>query len=61
MKVTMEGSKSEIVDFILLLQNRRIARIPYSNDTQCTTVSPEDLLRHTDRTTDPVILTGIDM
>lgn len=60
MTITFEGSKSEIIDFILLLQNRRIARVPYTDEYKYITISPEDLVRDTNKSSEPVVLTDID-
>ncbi len=32
MKITIEGTEKEIADFVVLIQNQRIARKPYSDE-----------------------------
>ena len=43
MEITIKGSETEITDFILLLQNRKVVRGPYANKPDFVTVPPDIL------------------
>ncbi|MGN0617527.1 MAG: hypothetical protein ACI4J7_00735 [Ruminiclostridium sp.] len=43
MEITIKGSETEITDFILMLQNRKIIRGPYANKPDFVTVPPDIL------------------
>lgn len=43
MEITVKGSETEITDFILLLQNRKIVRDLYTQKPDIVTISPDVL------------------
>jgi len=43
MEITVKGSETEIIDFILLLQNRKIVRDLYTQKPDIVTISPDVL------------------
>ena len=43
MEITIKGSETEITDFILMLQNRKVVRGPYANKPDFVTVPPDIL------------------
>ena len=43
MEITVKGSETEITDFILLLQNRKIVRDLYTQKSDIVTISPDVL------------------
>lgn len=52
MKITIEGTEKEIADLVVLIQNQRMGRKPYSNEFGV--ITPDDSFDTADKTSTPV-------